>query len=71
MQKSDGTYTIIEVKGDNKIDDPIVLAKMAFAEQMATASAMTYQIIKGTDAESGIYHHLLTNNPQPQQQQLQ
>lgn len=27
VQKEDGTYAIIEVKGDNKIDDPIVLAK--------------------------------------------
>ena len=65
MQKSDGTYTIIEVKGDNKIDDPVVLAKKAFTEQMAAASAMTYQIIKGTDAERGHYQHLIAEIPQP------
>jgi hypothetical protein len=35
---SDGTWVIVEVKGDNKIEDPVVLAKQAFAEQMAVAS---------------------------------
>ena len=71
IQKTDGTYTIIEVKGDNMIDDPIVNAKKKFAEQMATASAMTYQIIKGTDAESGHYHHLMTDDAQPYQPPIQ
>lgn len=71
VQKEDGTYAIIEVKGDNKIDDPIVLAKKAFAEQMATASAMTYQIIKGTDAAASHYQFLLTNEPSPSQMPIQ
>ena len=71
MLKDDGTYVIVEVKGDNKIDDPIVLAKMDFAEQMATASAMTYKVIKGSDAERGNYSHLMTDDPQPHQSLLQ
>ncbi len=25
VQKEDGTYVIVEVKGDNKIEDPVVL----------------------------------------------
>ena len=58
MQKKDGTYTIVEVKGDNKIDDPIVLAKKAFAHQMAEASMMRYRVIKGSDAGSGRYERL-------------
>lgn len=55
IQKTDGSYMIIEVKGDNMIDDPVVLAKKEFAEQMASASRMTYSIIKGTDATNGNY----------------
>ena len=31
----DGSYQLIEVKGDNKIDDEVVLAKKAAAEEMA------------------------------------
>lgn len=67
VQKEDGKYVIIEVKGDNKIEDPVVLAKQEFAEQMAIASGMTYKIIKGTDAAQGRYSFLLTNEPMPYQ----
>lgn len=56
IQKEDGSYVIIEVKGDNKIDDPVVQAKKQFAEQTAVASGMTYQVIKGSDANAGHYH---------------
>lgn len=53
IQQEDGSYTIVEVKGDNKIDDPVVLAKQAFAESIASASKMQYRIIKGTNASRG------------------
>ena len=59
LQKDDGTYVIVEVKGDNLIDDPVVRAKKEFAEQMAVASGMTYKIIKGSDASQGRYSELL------------
>lgn len=55
FQKEDDSYVIVEVKGDNKIEDPVVQAKKQFAEQMATASKMTYKIIAGSDASSGNY----------------
>jgi hypothetical protein len=58
MQKTDDTYIIVEVKGDNKIEDPVVLAKKAFAEQLAEASKISYQVIKGSDAGSGRYSSL-------------
>ncbi len=67
VQKEDGTYVIVEVKGDNKIEDPVVLAKQDFAEQMAAASGMSYKIIKGSDAANGIYAFLLSNEPMPYQ----
>lgn len=58
MQKNDGTYVIIEVKGDNMIDDPIVQAKKEFAEQMVMSSGMVYRIIKGSEVNSGQYQDL-------------
>jgi type III restriction enzyme len=58
MQKTDDSYIIVEVKGDNKIEDPVVLAKKAFAEQLAEASKISYQVIKGSDAGSGRYSSL-------------
>ena len=67
VQKEDGRYLIVEVKGDNKIEDPVVLAKQEFAEQMAIASGMTYKIIKGSDAAQGRYSFLLTNDAMPYQ----
>jgi hypothetical protein len=53
LQGADNTYIIIEVKGDNQIDAPVVRAKQRFAEQTAAASGMTYRIIKGSDASAG------------------
>jgi len=54
VQKEDGTYVIVEVKGDNKVDDTVVKAKAEYASQIATASHMTYKIVKGSDAERGV-----------------
>jgi type III restriction enzyme len=54
IKKKDGTWLIVEVKGDNKIDDPLVEAKKLAATEMAGASQMGYHIIKGTDVER---HH--------------
>jgi type III restriction enzyme len=36
---------IVEVKGDNKIDDPIVQAKEKEASEIASTSGMVYKII--------------------------
>lgn len=59
MQKDDDSWTIVEVKGDNKIDDDIVLAKAAATHQKANASDMSYKIIKGSDASAQRYRALL------------
>lgn len=45
----DGTYEIIEVKGDNKVDDDIVNAKKEAALEIATESNMKYTIYKSSD----------------------
>jgi type III restriction enzyme len=60
IKKDDGSYVIIEVKGDNKIEDPVVLAKQTFAQQMASASNMTYKMINGSDAGNGRYGELFS-----------
>ncbi len=52
-------YVIVEVKGDHQIDDAVVRAKKDFAEQIAVASGMEYQIIKSSDADARSYRMLL------------
>lgn len=48
--KKDGSWSICEVKGDNKIDDNVVKAKAEYATQIASASSFTYHIIPGSVA---------------------
>ena len=43
------TYEIIEVKGDNKIDDAVVNAKKDAAIEIASESDMKYTIYKSSD----------------------
>lgn len=39
---ADGSSQLIEVKGDNKIDDTVAKAKQVAAEEMAVASRVKY-----------------------------
>ncbi len=55
LQKADNKYVIVEVKADNQVDAPVVIAKQTFAEKIAAASNMTYCMIKGSDANKGRY----------------
>ena len=59
MQKNDNSWVIVEVKGDNKIDEPVVKAKATATQQRASASDMSYEIIKGSDANEKRYQALL------------
>ena len=59
VQKDDHSWVIVEVKGDNKIDDEVVQAKAAAAQQRASASQMSYKIIKGSKANQKQYQALL------------
>ena len=59
IEKEDGSLVIVEVKGDNQIDNPVVQAKKEAAEQVAIASGMTYEIIKGSDAIAGKHQELI------------
>lgn len=54
VQKEDGSYIIIEVKGENKIDDAVVLAKKEYAKQIASASGMDYIMVPGKQAKKSL-----------------
>lgn len=62
VQLEDDSWLIVEVKGDNLIEASVVQAKAQYARQLASASNMTYKIIKGTDAEAGNYSELFQSN---------
>lgn len=47
-EMADGSYQLIEVKGDNMIDDAVVQEKSKAAEEIAVASRMRYRMIVGT-----------------------
>lgn len=68
VKEEDDSYLIVEVKGDNMIDDTVVRAKQEYAEQLAAASGMKYQIIKGTDAIAGHYQMVFGENIVQQQE---
>lgn len=53
VEKTNGDLIIVEVKGDNKIEDPVVLAKEKAARETATASKMEYKIIRGSEVNEG------------------
>ena len=57
---ADGSYQLIEVKGDNKIDDVVVKAKQAAAEEMAVASGVKYLMYPGSVVMST---HILEDDP--------
>jgi len=48
-----GTKQVIEVKGDNKIDDEEVKAKAYAAIELSDKSHMDYEMIKSSDIEKG------------------
>ena len=57
---SDGSYQLIEVKGDNMIDDVVVKAKQAAAEELAVASGVKYIMYAGSTITNT---HILEDSP--------
>jgi len=53
LQLQDGSYVIVEVKGENLIDDEITQAKAKYAEALAGASAMRYVLAPSKKAAEG------------------
>jgi len=50
VEMKDGSCQIIEVKGDNKIDDETVIAKKIAALELAADSNIIYKMIAGSEA---------------------
>ena len=49
VQFEDGSYEIVEVKGDDQIDDEVVKAKAYAAIELAENSNMEYNMYKASD----------------------
>lgn len=60
----DGSYQLIEVKGDNKIDDTVVKAKAAAAQEMAIASGIEYKMYAGSEVMKKHILAYLDDNPE-------
>jgi hypothetical protein len=52
VEMKDGSYQIIEIKGDNKLEDKVVKAKKEAAKALATGSNMIYRMIAGSNANN-------------------
>ena len=50
-------------KRDDQIETPVVVAKSAFAEEMAEASSMKYHLIPGSLAEKDQYEMIWSDDP--------
>ncbi|EOX4969367.1 DEAD/DEAH box helicase family protein [Vibrio alginolyticus] len=55
IKKQDGSYVMIEVKGEHMIDSQNVKDKQEAAELMGVSAGIGYEIIKGKEAASGSY----------------
>ncbi|UZH01664.1 DEAD/DEAH box helicase family protein [Pantoea anthophila] len=55
IKKQDGSYVMIEVKGEHMIDSQNVKDKQEAAELMGVSAGIGYEIIKGKDAAAGSY----------------
>jgi type III restriction enzyme len=54
VRKKDGTYLIVEIKGENMVEDVVVKAKESYATQLASGSGFAYKMISGTEAKHGL-----------------
>ncbi|PXW73074.1 type III restriction/modification enzyme restriction subunit [Alteromonas sp. I10] len=55
IKKQDGSYVMVEVKGEHMIDSQNVKDKKDAAELLGVASGMQYEIIAGKQAADGTY----------------
>lgn len=58
VEKINGDYVIVEVKGDNKIEDFVVLVKECVVREIVVVSRMEYKIIKGSEVMNGEFNNI-------------
>jgi type III restriction enzyme len=61
IKKQDGSYVMVEVKGEHMIDSQNVKDKKDAAELMGVASGIGYEIIAGKSADAGSYDRRFLN----------
>lgn len=66
LQRADGPWVILEVKRDDWLQKPVVLAKAEHARKLAVASGMTYGVLKGSECRSGDYGFVLKGEARPE-----
>jgi len=49
-QKKDTSWIIVEIKGEDQLDNAVVLAKKKYAEDMAEHSSFSYLFVPGHKA---------------------
>ena len=54
VRKKNGSYTIVEIKGEDQIEDAVVKAKQNYATQLAMGSGFTYELIPSKKASAGL-----------------
>lgn len=55
IKKPDDSYVMIEIKGEHMIDSENVQAKKEYAQMIAEASNMSYELILGKQAQAGTF----------------
>lgn len=55
IKKSDDSYVMIEIKGEHMVDSENVQAKKEYAQMIAEASNMSYELIRGKQAQEGTF----------------
>lgn len=53
VRLKNGNWLVVEVKGDNKLEDPIVEAKARFARELADSSRMVYRVVPASEVNAG------------------
>ncbi|MDZ7357407.1 MAG: hypothetical protein ONB33_07320 [candidate division KSB1 bacterium] len=53
MQNNDGSWTIIEIKGDYMIDDAVTAAKEKYAREMGFVNQMEYRLMETSITGNG------------------
>ena len=59
VQKEDGTWLVVEVKGDHLIDDRTTQAKQESAMRLTQASQMSYQVLPSSQVAKGGWRGLV------------
>lgn len=61
IKKQDGSYVMVEIKGEHMIDSQNVKDKKDAAELMGVASGIGYEIVAGKSADAGTYDRKFLN----------